>query len=197
MSVHLTTERLVLRRFTAADADLLVELDSDPEVMRHLSGGRATPREVVERELLPGYLDEYRRHPSFGHWAALDRAGGEFLGWFEFRPHPGGPPGEVELGYRLRRAAWGRGYATEGARALIRRGFAELGVERVFATTMAVNLGSRRVMEKAGLRLVRTFHEDWPEPIEGAEHGDVEYALERADRCGGPGAAAGRSGGPG
>jgi RimJ/RimL family protein N-acetyltransferase len=56
----------------------------------------------------------------------------------------------VELGYRLRRQAWGRGYATEGSRALIRNGFTELGVRRVFATTMAVNLGSRRVLEKAG-----------------------------------------------
>ncbi|WP_371499524.1 GNAT family N-acetyltransferase [Kitasatospora sp. NBC_00374] len=182
MSVHLTTERLLLRRFTAADVDLLVELDSDPQVMRYLTGGTPTPREVVERELLPRYLDAYRRHPSFGHWAAIERAGGEFLGWFEFRPHRDGPPGEVELGYRLRRAAWGRGYATEGSRALVRHGFTALGVDRVFATTMAVNLGSRRVMEKAGLRLVRTFHEDWPEPVEGAEHGEVEYALERADR---------------
>ncbi|MFJ1706119.1 GNAT family N-acetyltransferase [Kitasatospora sp. NPDC088346] len=180
MSAYLTTERLLLRRFTAADTDLLVELDSDPQVMRYLTGGVPTPREVVERELLPGYLDAYRRHPSFGHWAAVERGGGEFLGWFEFRPHPGGPPGEVELGYRLRRAAWGRGYATEGSLALVRHGFTALGVDRVFATTMAVNLGSRRVMEKAGLRFVRTFHEHWPEQVEGAEHGEVEYALERA-----------------
>ncbi|WP_380279548.1 GNAT family N-acetyltransferase [Kitasatospora purpeofusca] len=179
MDVFLTTERLVLRRFTAADVDALVELDADPEVTRYLTGGRATPREVVESSLLPRYFDHYRRYGDFGWWAAEERAGGAFLGWFEFRPPAGRT--EVELGYRLRRPAWGRGYATEGSRALIRRGFTGLGVERVVAYTMAVNRGSRRVMEKAGLSYVRTFHEDYPETIPGSEHGEVEYALTAAD----------------
>ncbi|MER6401353.1 GNAT family N-acetyltransferase [Kitasatospora sp. NPDC001603] len=181
MTVHLTTERLVLRRFTPADVDHLVELDGDPEVTRHLTGGRATPREVVERELLPLYFDHYRRYGDLGWWAAEERVGGAFLGWFEFRPTDRRDRGEVELGYRLRRPAWGRGYATEGARALIRRGFTELGVRRVVAYTMTVNRGSRRVMEKAGLQFVRTFHEEYPEAIPGSEHGEVEYALEAAD----------------
>ncbi|MGW6913571.1 GNAT family N-acetyltransferase [Kitasatospora sp. NPDC054939] len=182
MTVFLTTERLVLRRFTTADTERLVELDADPEVMRHLSGGRATPREVVEREILPLYAEYYERYgETLGWWAAEERSGGEFLGWFEFRPPDHAEPGEVELGYRLRRAAWGRGLATEGARALIGRGFTELGVERVVAYTMAVNAGSRRVMEKAGLGYVRTFHEEWPEPLPGSEHGEVEYALTVQD----------------
>jgi RimJ/RimL family protein N-acetyltransferase len=64
---------------------------------------------------------------------------------------------------------------------LIRKKFAELGVRRVFALTMAVNLASRRVMEKSGLTLVRTFHESWRHPIEGAEQGEVEYALTRSE----------------
>ncbi len=85
----------------------------------------------------------------------------------------------VELGYRLNRAAWGRGYATEGARALVGKGFTDLGVQRVTANTMAVNAGSRRVMEKAGLTFVRAYTEDWPEAIEGSEHGEVEYELTR------------------
>ena len=87
----------------------------------------------------------------------------------------------VELGYRLRRSAWGQGYATEGSRALIHKGFTDLDVERVYAETMVVNTASRRVMEKAGLRYVRTFHADWPDKIPGDEHGDVEYALTRAE----------------
>ncbi|MFI2612345.1 GNAT family N-acetyltransferase [Kitasatospora sp. NPDC018619] len=176
-AVFLTTERLLLRRFTTADADRLVELDGDPEVMRFLTGGKPSAREWVERTLLPTYLEHYRRYGDLGWWAAEERAGGAFLGWFEFRPTREGERAEVELGYRLRRDAWGRGYATEGARALVRRGFAELGVERVVAYTMAVNAGSRRVMEKSGLSYVRTFHEDYPEAIAGSEHGEVEYAL--------------------
>ena len=105
---------------------------------------------------------------------------GEFLGWFEFYPPEGSGPEEAELGYRLRRTAWGKGYATEGSRALIRKGFTALGVRRVVASTMAVNVASRRVMEKAGLAYVRTFHQEWPWRIEGEEHGDVEYALTKA-----------------
>ncbi|MCP2164036.1 GNAT family N-acetyltransferase [Goodfellowiella coeruleoviolacea] len=179
--IFLETDRLVLRRFTEDDLDNLVELDSDPEVMRYLSGGRPTPREVVRDEILPLYFRYYARFAGFGFWAAADRSTGTFLGWFELRPPEDGGVDEVELGYRLRRAAWGRGYATEGARALVHKAFAELGVRRVFATTMAVNAASRRVMEKAGLRFVRNYREDWPEPIPGAEHGEVEYALTRAD----------------
>ena len=79
----------------------------------------------------------------------------------------------------MHRWAWNKGYATEGSRALIDKGFAELGVVRVTAQTMAVHVASRRVMEKSGLRYVRTFHADWPVRIPGDEYGDVEYALDR------------------
>ena len=81
----------------------------------------------------------------------------------------------------LRRSAWGKGYATEGSRALVRMAFTELAARRVYAETMAVNQGSRRVMEKGGLRLVRTFRQPWPDRIEGDELGDVEYALTRTE----------------
>ena len=97
------------------------------------------------------------------------------------RRREAGDPDEVELGYRLRRSAWGKGYATEGSRALIHKGFTELGVRRVVARTMAVNTASRRVMEKAGLMHVRTFYPERPDPIEGSEQGEVEYALTEAD----------------
>ena len=66
-------------------------------------------------------------------------------------------------------------------RALIRKGFTELGVQRVVAETMAVNTRSRRVMEKIGLRHVRTFFVDWPDPLPGSDQGEVEYALTRAE----------------
>ena len=181
MQVFLETERLVLRRFTLDDVDNLVELDSDPEVMHFITGGRATPREEIENDLLPWFLHYYEGGDRYGFWAAIEKSTGTFLGWFHFRPGDGHPSDEPELGYRLRRSAWGRGYATEGSRALIRKGFTELGVRRVVASTMVVNTASRRVMEKSGLTLVRTFHQEWPDRIPGDEHGDVEYALTRAD----------------
>src|ERR687894_1145633 len=181
MQVFLETERLVLRRFTEADVDNLFDLDSDPDVMRFLTGGRPTSRDVIRNETLPRFLHYYERFAGFGFWAVIEKSTGHFLGWFEFRPPEGSGPDNVELGYRLRKSAWGKGYATEGSRALIRKGFIELGVRRVVASTMTVNIASRRVMEKSGLAYVRTFHAEWPWRIEGDEHGDVEYALTKAD----------------
>ncbi|WP_344877355.1 GNAT family N-acetyltransferase [Allokutzneria multivorans] len=177
MRVFLETERLVLRRFTESDVDNLVELDSDAEVMRYLDDA-PTPRSKVENTILPSFLWYYENFPHYGFWAAQDRDGA-FLGWFHFRPSEDAPEGEVELGYRLRKSAWGKGYATEGSLALIELGFREADVQRVTAYTMFVNSGSRRVMEKCGLRHVRTFHEEHENPLPGTEHGEVEYALTR------------------
>ncbi len=181
MQIFLETERLVLRRFTDDDVDNLVELDSDPDVMRFINGGRPTPRHEIVSDVLPAFLDYYGRFAGYGFWAAVEKATGGFVGWFHFRPMKGADPDEVELGYRLRKSAWGKGFATEGSRALIQNGFAQLGVRRVVASTMVVNVGSRRVMEKAGLKFVRAFHQPWPDKIEGEEHGDVEYALLRSE----------------
>ncbi len=180
MRVFLETERLLLRRFTESDVANLHDLDGDPEVMRFVNGGRPVPRDVIRDETLPRFLRAYERFEGFGVWATIERSTEEFVGWFEFYPRKDADPDEVELGYRLRRSAWGKGYATEGSRALIRKGFTELGVQRVVAETMVVNAASRRVMEKAGLTYVRTFHQEWPERIEGDEYGDVEYALTKA-----------------
>jgi RimJ/RimL family protein N-acetyltransferase len=180
MDVFLETGRLRLRRFTEADVDNLVALDGDPEVMRFLTNGVPTPREAVESEVLPSILRCYERSAA-GRWAAQDPADGEFLGWLSLQPPEDGSTVELDLGYRLRRSAWGRGYATEGARALVGKAFTDLGARRVFAQTMAVNTRSRRVMEKAGLQYLRTFHLEWDDPIPGTEHGEVEYELLRED----------------
>lgn len=177
---RLETTRLILRPFTESDVDHLFDLHNDPEVMRFINGGQPTSRKALLDETLPRLTRRYpgmAGHPGF--WAAEDRANGRFAGWFAFRPLDADHCAVVELGYRLRRAVWGQGFATEGSSALIHRGFTELGVQRVIAQTMTVNDRSRRVMEKAGLHWVRTFHMDWPDVIEGGELGDVEYALTR------------------
>jgi RimJ/RimL family protein N-acetyltransferase len=192
MQVFLESERMVLRRFIADDVDHLVDLDSDPEVMRYLTGGRPTPRTVIQDEILPAFMRSYEPVSGLGVFAAIKKESGEFLGWFGFRPKDAARPDDVALGYRLRRAVWGQGYATEGARALIRKGFSELGVQRVVATTYQDNLASRRVMEKAGLRLVRRYRMTMAELLahhttshSAAEElwdgDDVEYELLKAD----------------
>jgi RimJ/RimL family protein N-acetyltransferase len=180
VDVFLETERLILRRFTMDDADLLFELDNDPVVMRYVNGGVSVSREEIVNETLPAFMSYYERFKGYGFWAAIEKQSGRFLGWFHFRPGQGAGPLEPELGYRLHQVAWNQGFATEGSRALINMGFAELGCERVTAGSMAVNVASRRVMEKAGLHYVHTFQADWPVRIPGDEHGDVEYTLDRA-----------------
>lgn len=179
--VFLETPRLRLRRFTADDADLLVTLDADPDVMFFITGGAPTPREEIVGDYLPAFLSYYARFPGYGFWALEERVTGAFLGWVHYRPLPDAPTDEPELGYRLAKAAWGKGYAAEASQAVIDHGFRVLGVRRVVASTMAVNTASRRVMEKVGMRLVRTFHADWPVRIPGDEEGDVEYAITREE----------------
>lgn len=187
------TERLALRRFTLADADDLLALDGDPRVMRFLEQG-VKSRAQIEAEVLPRFLAYCHRYQGFGFWAAHTRRDGRFIGWFGLRPvmpiaaamvdWPDARPGDIRvaaLGYRLCASAWGQGYATEGVRALIQWAFTDLGVRQIVATTMAVNTASRRVLEKAGLTYACTVHLDWPDPLPGNEHGDVEYQLHRTD----------------
>jgi RimJ/RimL family protein N-acetyltransferase len=180
MDIFLQTDRLRLRRFTSADVDNLVALDGDPEVMRYLTNGKPTRRELVESEVLPSILRCYERSAA-GRWAAEDLTSGTFIGWLSLEPSDDGSTRELDLGYRLRRSTWGYGYATEGARALIHKAFTTLGTQRVFTQTMAINTRSRQVMEKAGLRHTRTFHLRWDDPIPGTDHGEVEYELLRED----------------
>lgn len=179
VDTYLRTERLTLRRFGAEDADLLIELDGDPEVVRYLSGGAPTAPELVRDRVLPSILAGYDRWAgAFGVFAAYENAGDAFVGWFCLRPERDGPLEEVELGYRLRRAAWGRGYATEMSAALLRKAFTELDVRVVWGATMALNRPSQRVMEKLGMTVTRTL----PTPedmlaVEGADLGGYRYEI--------------------
>ena len=89
MHIVLETDRLTLRRFTEADVDNLFELNSDPEVMRYITGGKPTPREEIRGNIIPFHLGVYKQSDRLGTWAARAGSTGEFLGWFHFRPGPG------------------------------------------------------------------------------------------------------------
>ncbi|MDM7854799.1 GNAT family N-acetyltransferase [Cellulomonas alba] len=179
MSWYLETDRLGLRQLGADDADLLIELDSDPAVMRYLSGGEPTAPEEIRDLALPSILAGYDRWAGrFGLFAADEKATGAFVGWFCLRPEREGPLDEAELGYRLRQAAWGKGYATEMSSALLERAFTELDVRVVWGATMALNRPSQHVMEKVGM----TVAEKLPTPddmlaVEGAELGGFRYEI--------------------
>jgi RimJ/RimL family protein N-acetyltransferase len=181
VDTYLQTERVTLRRFAADEADLLIELDSDPAVMRFLSGGEPTAPELVRDRDLPSILAGYDRWAgAFGLFAAYEKAGGAFVGWFCLRPEREGPLDEAELGYRLRQAAWGSGYATEVSSALLAKAFTELDVRVVWGATMALNLASQHVMEKVGMTVTQTL--ETPEDmlaVEGAELGGYRYEITK------------------
>ena len=152
-------------------------LDGDAEVMRYLTG-RARARAEVLEEWLPVMSRDAGTDGRLGYWAGLNDAG--FVGWWCLNPAPE-DPGDAELGYRLRRDAWGRGYATEGALALLAHGFDDVGLAHVWAQTMAVNRASRAVMERIGLEFERTWVGEWNEPLPGWEQGEVAYGLTRQE----------------
>jgi RimJ/RimL family protein N-acetyltransferase len=179
MDVFLETERLVLRRFTTDDVDSLVDLDSDPDVMKFINGGTPTPREEVEEQVLPAILAFYERGDRFGFWAIIEKESEQFLGWLHLRPGAEANPDsdEPELGYRLVQSAWGKGYATEASAAVLQKAFSELGVARVTAAAMVINTPSRNVMKKLGMTLVRTFRPKTSDGRSGSLHS--EFAIDR------------------
>lgn len=177
MKIYLETDRLILRQFTKDDADNLEELDSDPDVVRFVDPQYPLLRETVVQQTIPRLLQYYETSESYGLWAAVKKSNDEFIGWFHLRPSPT-HGGEIELGYRLKKSAWGNGYATEGSRALIQKGFTELGCDRIISTALTANRASIRVMEKAGLQ----FESNWIYHSRNqTDEPAVKYSLFRKD----------------
>jgi RimJ/RimL family protein N-acetyltransferase len=153
MNIHLTTDRLVIREFTEDDLGFLMELNGDPEVMRFLSTD--PPVEEQHREWIGRYMEGYSKHPGFGYFVAEEH--GLPIGWFHFRQDRVNSE-DIEIGYRLKRSAWGRGLATEGSKALIAKGIAA-GVKSISGRAAKANVASVRVLEKVGLKLVEEYQE--------------------------------------
>jgi len=144
----LQTLRLDFREFAGTDADDLWRLDQDPGVMRYINGGKPSTRAQVaaRMRLLPRV---YRLYPGLGTWRASRRDTGAYIGWFTLKYIP--DTVEVEVGYRLARTAWGLGFATEGARELVRYGFDTVGLHRIIGITHPDNKASQKVLRKCGL----------------------------------------------
>lgn len=165
----------MLRKFTQNDAQLLVGLDSDPEVILYTQArtrydGKPPSIEIFQNEIIPGYLSLYEKFPNFGFFAAFEKSCHEFLGWFHLVPKG---TGRAELGYRLKREYWGQGLATEGSKALIEKGFKDLDLLEIFSEALIANSASIRVMEKCGMKFIKNYHHK-----NGAA---IEYGLSRAE----------------
>jgi RimJ/RimL family protein N-acetyltransferase len=171
------TPRITLLPLADEHLEWEVELDSDPEVMRYLTG-RASTRHEVEashaRRMAASLVVD-----GLGFWVGL--VDDEFVGWWILQPARGpdqpDDPTVADLGFRLLRRHWRKGFACEGAGALVRYGFDDVGLDRIIAQTMTINARSRAVVERIGLRYVRTFPTSTTAPIEGIDEGEVEYEI--------------------
>lgn len=173
----LLTERLTLVPAGPEHLDHLVELNSDPAVMRYLLPRPATPAETrAEWETRLGPRSDHGR--GLGYWVGFED--GAFVGWWSASAFVQ-DVATAGLGYRLRRTAWGRGLASEGARCVLAQAFACADVQRVVASTMAVNTPSRAVLERLGMTHVESWVGTWDDPVDGWEQGEVAYALTRAE----------------
>lgn len=175
----LSTHRLRFEPVTEAHLGLFIELNSDPHVMRLILGRAATRDETLEewaRRMGP-QTDHVR---GLGYWAGFT-TDAAFVGWWSASAFTTDHT-LAGLGYRLVRSAWGKGLATEGARRMVHQALAAPDVETVIASTMAINIGSRRVLEKLGMCHVNTYVRAWDEPIAGWEQGEVVYELAKPRR---------------
>ena len=171
--MQLETERLILREFIIDDWTAVLAYQSDPLYLRYYSWSDRTPGNV--RSFVNMFLDWQRERPRTKFQLAIvPKDSSQLVGNcgiriinMELR--------EANIGYELDSQFWGKGYATEAALAILRFGFEDLGLHRIFATTLAANKGSVRVLEKLGLRLEAQELEK--EYIKGHWHDSLTYAM--------------------
>jgi [ribosomal protein S5]-alanine N-acetyltransferase len=148
MNLIIETNRLLLRTFTIEDAQLIYDLNLDPDVTQYTGDPISDldhAREVLEKIILPQYALY-----NHGRWAVLVKPDLEFIGWCGLKRRPE-RDNEIDLGYRFFKHTWGKGYATEAAFACLKYGFEQLGMNRIIGRAMPQNLASLRVLEKCGM----------------------------------------------
>jgi [ribosomal protein S5]-alanine N-acetyltransferase len=167
----LETDRLLLRPLCPDDLDSLAAIQADPEVMRYFpSGSRSIEQTRIDLERCILIQAEY----GFSLWATIERESGLLIGRSGLLPQTLQDRREVELAYMIARSHWGRGLATEAARAILDHGFRTLGLDRLVSIIHRDNLASRRVAENAGLKPERM--------IQFMNHRCWLYAIESKDR---------------
>jgi [ribosomal protein S5]-alanine N-acetyltransferase len=154
MNIILETPRLFLRTFTTDDAELIYELNKDPQVTRY-TFDPVTDLDHARKVLVESILPQYALY-NHGRWAVHLKEDGAFMGWCGLKSRP--ERNEVDLGYRYKKEYWGRGFATEAAFACIRYGFTTLGLARITGRADAGNLASVKVLENCGMQYMG---EDW------------------------------------
>ena len=172
---ELRTERLLLRRWREADREPFAAMNADLRVMEHFPGVLSR----AESDALASGIEAHFEERGFGLWAVEVLGGAPFVGFigltvprFEAAFTPC-----VEIGWRLAAEHWGRGYATEGARAALAFGFEQLGLAEILSFTVPANVRSRRVMEKIGM--THDERDDFEHPLLPEGHKLRRHVLYR------------------
>ena len=142
------TDRLIARQWSLDDAEAAFRLYGDPEVVRFLGGMQPMASVEKVREYLAKVLDRYDGS-SMGLWPIIEKQSGELVGAVLLKPLP--EHTEIEVGWHLAKAHWGKGYATESARAAIDYGFRELGLDTIYAVVVPENARSLAVARRLGM----------------------------------------------
>jgi ribosomal-protein-alanine N-acetyltransferase len=173
--MELTTGRLILRRWRDDDRAPFAALNADPVVMEHF----VTPLSREQSDQLVDRVERHFEEHGWGLWAVEERATGTFIGFTGLWP-PNWKPELVEIGWRLAKEHWGKGYATEAARAAIEDGFDRVGCDEIVSFTTVGNIRSQRVMQKLGM--TRNPADDFEHPNVPAGHPFRPHVLYRLRR---------------
>ena len=156
MHIIFETPRLILRRFTEADAPLILQLNSDPEVVKYVHEPALETEEQARDIILNIIQPQYKN--NLGRWAMFTKAANEFIGWcgLKYRPEQD----EIDLGYRLVKNAWGKGFATEAAQHTLEYGFTKLNLKLITGKAHVENIASLKILGKLGMVFIREGVED-------------------------------------
>ena len=176
--IELETERLLLRQWQEKDLDIFTAMNQDDEVMRYFPNKRTAAQTKEFYEIISKEFSEY----GYGLYAVEEKCSGDFIGFVGF--HHANMEVDfcpcIEIGWRLDKQYWGKGYATEGAKACLKHGYETLGFDKVYSFTANQNTPSQRVMQKIGMRFEQNFeHPDIAENHPLRPH--ICYSIDKSE----------------
>ena len=150
MQIVFETPRLILRQFTDEDAPLILQLNNDPEIVKYVHEPVLETEEQAKNIILNIILPQYKN--NLGRWAIHLKTNNEFIGWCGLKQVPARD--EIDLGYRLKKFSWGKGFATEAAKYTLDHGFKKLKLELITGRAHIENIVSIKVLEKIGMQFI-------------------------------------------
>lgn len=161
MPFHLETERLILRNILPEDVDGMFELDSDPEVHKYLGNKPFTAKSQSENNIKE-IIKQYENY-GIGRWAMINKQTNEFMGWSGLKFNTitlNAYTNFYDVGYRIIKRFWGKGYATESSIAALDYGFNTLNLDTIYGITEKDNQASHQILLKIGLKYIEDFYDE-------------------------------------